>query len=127
MIIADTHAWIWWISESRRLSKRARAAFDEAAVVGLSAISLWEIAALVERGRLQLDRNVLVWVRQALAVPRARLVSISPEIAVIAARWDWEHRDPADRIIAATAKFHAAPLITKDERIRAFKGIETIW
>lgn len=127
MILADTHAWIWWICESRRLSKRALAAFDRADSVGLSAISAWEIAMLVARGRLQFDRDVLLWLRQSLATPRTRLVPITPEVAVVAANLEWSHQDPADRIITATARVHSCAVVTKDERLRSFEHLQTIW
>ena len=86
MIVLDTHAWIWWTASPARLSNRARARIDAAAELGVCAISVWELGILVARGRLVLDRDVLVWARQALAIPRVALLPLTPEIAV-AAMW----------------------------------------
>jgi PIN domain nuclease of toxin-antitoxin system len=127
VILADTHAWIWWIAGSRRLSRRAFAALESADAVGLCAISLWEVAMLVARGRLEFDREVSLWLRQSLAMPRAALVPIDPEIATVAVGLDWAHADPADRLIAATAIVHGAPLVSKDARLRGLSSVRTIW
>lgn len=127
MILADTHAWIWWVAGSRRLSRRAFAALDSADAVGLCAISLWEVAMLVARGRLELDREVSLWLRQSLAKPRATLVPIDPEIATVAVGLDWAHGDPADRLIAATAIVRGVSLVSKDGRLRGLSSVRTIW
>ncbi|MGH9456185.1 MAG: type II toxin-antitoxin system VapC family toxin [Thermoanaerobaculia bacterium] len=127
MIVADTHAWIWWATGSRRLSKRARAAFEEADAIGVAAITLWEIAMLVRHQRLVLDRGVSLWLRQSLAKPRAALLPLDPDVATRAVALEWEHRDPADRLIVATALVHRAALVSRDERMSRFDGIRTIW
>lgn len=128
-IVIDTHVWIWLVSEPRRLSKRAAAAISSAEIVGVSAISAWEIATKVALGRIELDRDVDVWVRQALAIDRVESISVDTAIAVMAGTLGAEglHGDPADRLIAATALFHHAPLVTKDARLRSFARLRTIW
>lgn len=127
MIVCDTHAWLWLASEDRRLSAAARRTIDSADEVGVSIISCWEVAMLVERQRLRLDRDPLSWVRDALALPRIRLLELTPEITVESAGLEWEHRDPADRFIVTTAILQRAPVITRDRRIRSFRGVKTIW
>ncbi len=128
MIVLDTHAWIWWAAARSRLSVKARAAIDGADSVGVSAISCWEIAMLVKKHRLQLDRNTLVWIRQALDLPRTVLLSLSLDIAVSSTEMANPFEgDSADRIIAATAVSHRAPLVTKDRRLRELEGLHTIW
>ena len=128
MIVLDTHAWIWWVAGSDKLSRRATRAIAEADVVGTCSISCWELAMLVTRGRLELDRDLLPWVRQALALPRAKLLDVSPEIGIRAGTLDRGfHGDPADRLIVATSLERRAPLITRDERIRSSAGLQTIW
>lgn len=127
MIVADTHAWIWWASDSRHLSKRARVEFDAADEIGISAISCWEIAMLVMKNRLRLDRDDLLWLRQSLALPRAVLVPIDPEIATCAATLQRFHGDPADRLIAATTIVRSATLVTKDARLRDCARVRTVW
>ena len=129
MIVLDTHAWVWWAAEvPRRLSAKARREIADAPSIGVSAISAWEVATLVAKGRLELDRDVLVWIRQALALPRVTLVPITPEIAVRSTRLGPTFPgDPADRILAATARELGAALVTRDAALRRAPGIRTVW
>ena len=128
MIVLDTHAWIWWAASPARLSVRARAAIDAAGVVGVSAISVWELAMLVAKKRLELDRDVLAWARQALALPRVALLPLSPEIAVASSGLPAEFPgDPADRIIVSTAREDGAAVVSKDARLRGVAGLKTVW
>jgi PIN domain nuclease of toxin-antitoxin system len=128
VIVLDTHVWIWWISAPRKLSLRARRAIDEARELAVSAISLWEVAMLVAKSRLELDRDVGLWMRQALAAPRVSLASLSPEIAARSTKLGRDfHGDPADRLIVATALELNAALVTKDDRLRSFERVVTVW
>ena len=128
MIVLDTHVWIWWATEERRLSKGAHRRIEAAGRIGVCSISVWEVAMLVERGRLKLDRDVLEWVLAALGLPKVALLDLTPEIAVRSTRpGGGFHGDPADRIIVATALEHRAPLVTRDERIRRHGSIEAVW
>ncbi len=128
MILADTHAWIWWMGDPDRLSNRARMAFEESDKIGICAISCWEVAMLVAKKRIGLDRDVLAWIKQSLARPRFELIAISPGIAVEAAQLSSRFLgDPADRLIVAAAMLSKADLVTKDRRIRVFQEIRTIW
>ena len=86
-----------------------------------------EIAQNEKRKRIELDRDVRAWFEQSLRMERVRLLPLTPEIAVGAVRLLWDHRDPFDRVIVATAMIHRAPLVTKDDRIRRFQGVPTIW
>lgn len=127
-VVLDTHAWIWWAADPRRLSARARQRIDEAATIGVCAISCWEVGMLVARGRLELDRDELEWMEQALALPRCTLLALTPSAAVTAARLPASFPgDPADRLIVATAMDHAAPIVTRDARIRGFAPENAIW
>jgi PIN domain nuclease of toxin-antitoxin system len=128
LIVLDTHAWVWWAAEPEKLSSRAKKAIEAADEISVSAISVWEVAMLVAKGRLELDRETLVWIRQALALPRVTLASLSPEIAVASTTLGTEFPgDPADRILAATALRHRAPLVTRDRRLRSMTALRTIW
>ncbi len=128
MIVLDTHAWIWWVADPARLSSAAKRAIEKARVRGVCAISVWELAVLIERGRLVLDREVTDWVRDALALPGVELLPLTPEIALAAGGAVLDlHGDPADRMIAATALAHRARLVTKDERLRVVRTLDTVW
>lgn len=128
MIVVDTHALVWWLGEPDRLSPRARRSIESATEVGVCAISCWEIAMLVAKGRLELDRDVLLWLQQALAQPKVVLFPLSPEIAVASTRLDTSFQgDPADRVIAATCLQYRARLVTKDARMREHAPLSTVW
>lgn len=128
MIVLDTHAWLWWAAGSEKLGDAARTAIEGEDRVGIAAISCWEVAMLVARGRLTLDRPTLTWLRQALSLPHVELIELSPDIAVSAASLDGKlHGDPADRLIVATAQRHGAALVTRDEKIGTSGLVPTIW
>jgi PIN domain nuclease of toxin-antitoxin system len=128
VIVLDTATWIWRASDPMRLSARARRAIDAAERALVSAISVWEVAMLVAKRRIQLDRPVEQWVDIALALPKIQLAALDPAIAVRSTKLPGEfHADPADRIIVATALEHAAPILTPDERIRSYPHVQSIW
>jgi PIN domain nuclease of toxin-antitoxin system len=129
VILLDTHAWLWWVTDPDRLSEPARAAIDGALSVGVSTLSAWEIAMLVVRGRISLDRDVEAWVRQAFAQDRVEALAPSAEIALAASLLDSREfpGDPIDRLIYATARAANATLITRDEAIREFDPRLTLW
>src|SRR5574341_802371 len=128
MILLDTHVWLWWVSNPSLLSKSAAKAIHAAERVGVSAISCFEVATAVSKGRISLDRDVLEWIEDALALSRVELVTLSPRIAVTATQLGKQfHGDPADRIIVATAIMESASLATKDRRIRKYPGVVAIW
>jgi PIN domain nuclease of toxin-antitoxin system len=128
MILLDTHAWIWWASGTKGLSRGAARRIVAASGLGVSVISVWEVAMLVAKGRLGLDRDVAVWIEQALALPRVCLVPLSPAVAIASTRLPGEfHGDPADRMLVATSLAEGCPLVTRDERIRAYPHVRTVW
>jgi PIN domain nuclease of toxin-antitoxin system len=128
MILLDTHAWIWWASQSPKLSAAAQEAIANETGVGVAAISCWEAAMLVDKGRLKLDRDVGLWVEQAAALPKVVVLALTPQIAVASVRLPpGFHGDPADRMIMATARQYGVPVVTKDERIRKSGLVATIW
>ncbi|MCR4298988.1 MAG: type II toxin-antitoxin system VapC family toxin [Gallionella sp.] len=119
LVLLDTHAWVWLLNGNQKINPKAlraieRSLSDEAAL--LSAISPWEIAMLVSKGRLTLDRDVGEWVQAAVSIPGIRIEPISPEIAVASTRLPGNiHPDPADRLITATARHLGAVLVTNDQ------------
>lgn len=126
MIVLDTHAWIWTVADPDRLSSRARRRIAEEPSLGIAAISTWEAAMLVARGWLELDRDVLVWIRDALGQPKMTLLPLTPEVAVASVRLKL-HGDPSDRLIVATALDHEADLITADATIRRARVVRCVW
>src|SRR5438034_826479 len=102
-LLLDTHAWIWWVDQDRRLGAAAITALDRLPPDQrpfLSDISLWEVATLVELGRLELDVPLSEWLAAAAHPRSVRILPISPAIAAeIAALPETFHRDPADRVI----------------------------
>jgi PIN domain nuclease of toxin-antitoxin system len=128
VIVLDTHAWVWWVASPDKLSVKARRAVAGARTRAVCAISVWEVAMLVERERLTLDRDVLMWIEQSLAEPGIELLPLSPTIAVRSTRLGRHfHGDPADRIVVATALERRCPLVTKDERIRRYGEVTAVW
>jgi len=131
VIVLDTHAWIWWVNDPALLSPAARQAIDKAILtrsVHVSCISAWEVALLALRGRLVLSLDVRDWVARCEALPFLSFVPVSTAIAVESVRLpDFPHDDPADRIIVATALTLGATLITKDEKIRRYSTMKTVW
>jgi PIN domain nuclease of toxin-antitoxin system len=127
LIVLDTHTWIWWNAEPDKLSGPARQAIDDADEVGICPISCWELAMLVSKGRLKLDRAPLEWTNEALSDDFCKLIPISPVIAVTAGSLEGFHGDPADRLIVATAIEMGVPLITRDRKIRDFGRVDALW
>jgi PIN domain nuclease of toxin-antitoxin system len=129
VIVLDTHVWLWWASAPERLSERARSTLDSEAELGVCTISAWEVAMLVLRKRIALDRDVGAWVRQALAQERVVALPLTADVAVAAALLETEglQGDPADRMIYATAQERGARLVTRDETLRAFDPARTVW
>ena len=126
MIVLDTHIWVWWVHGDSALSASVRALLDssEQTGIGVSAISCWEVAKLVERQRLSLPCPVFDWIQQALSYPGVRLLDLSPRVCVESTELPGTfHRDPADQIIVATARVFDAPLVTVDARILAYPHV----
>ena len=93
--------------------------------IAVSAISCWEAAKLVERGRLILPCSITGWLQQALSYPGVRLIELSPRICVESTQLPGDfHRDPADQIIVATARVLDAPLMTIDAKILAYAHVK---
>lgn len=116
-LLLDTHALLWWQAGSDRLSPRARRLIDTAPRLFLSAVSVFELAQLVDRGTVALDRPTQIWVHDLLADGIVTIAELTPAIAVAAAQLDEFSGDQADRIIYATAVQNQLTLVTKDDRL----------
>jgi PIN domain nuclease of toxin-antitoxin system len=103
------------------------AALRQAAHKWIAAISCWELAKLVEKGRIGFSIPTLTWIQRSLQENTIQLVELTPEIAVESTQLKGMHADPADQIIAATSRVTGMPLVTSDNRLRQLKGVETIW
>lgn len=129
--LLDTHAWIWWVTEDRRLSKRARAAITAALAeqdLWLSLISVWEVAKKVEKQQLVLDRPVDQWLDEAVTIPALGVWELTRPILVQSCDLPKPfHGDPADQIVVATARHHGAVVVTKDHRIRRYTHVRSLW
>ena len=129
MILLDTHAWVWWVHGDARLSEEQRKMLDARVVegIGVSIISCWEVAKLVEYGRLKLPQDVAEWLGVALVYPGLRLLDLTPAIVVESTRLPQPfHKDPADQIIVATARIHDCPLATADDKILNYSHVQTV-
>ena len=131
MIVLDTHTLVWWVTYDPSLSKKAKAAIERERAGGgvvVSAISAWEIAMLVERETLAFSMDVENWLATVQQIPGVRFAPVDVDISTKSVRLPGEfHKDPADRLIVATARKFAAPLVTKDLKIRAYAHVKTIW
>jgi len=131
MIVLDTHVLIWWAAGDPQLSRTARDAIEAEAQDGeilVSAISAWEVVMLAKAGRLALTMEAEVWLDTIAQVRAIRFVPVDVGISILSVQLPGEfHKDPADRIIVATARRHSAPLISADMKIRGYPHVQTIW
>jgi PIN domain nuclease of toxin-antitoxin system len=131
VILLDTHVLLWLAAEPSRLSRPAAAAIRRALRSGgiaIASISLWEIAVLFAKGRLRSRGTIEASVEAILQATGVTLREITPAIASLAAQFMADFSpDPADRLIAATARGEGLTLITRDERIRSSPLVRTAW
>lgn len=128
MIVLDTHIWVWWVHGDTQLTQEYQDYIQaqESQGLGISAISCWEVAKLVERGRLVLPCPVDEWLDLALAYPGICFLELTPRICVESTQLPGNfHRDPADQIIVATARVYARPLVTMDSKIQSYHHVQT--
>mgnify|MGYP001184882680 CR=1 FL=1 len=129
MIVLDTHVWVWWVHASSQLAPADLQSLDATIPEGLgvSIISCWEVAKLVEYGRLRLPDDVEQWLQRALAHPGIQLLDLTPRIVVESTQLPAPfHRDPADQLIVATARVHGLSVVTADEKILNYPHVESV-
>ena len=128
MIVLDTHTWLWYATESDKLSKQAKNKVNRADALGVHPVSCWEMAMLSSSGRIKLNVDITRWIGHALERPKIELLPFTPGAAIRAAGLGGSFPgDPADRFIVATALELGAPLVTKDQRIMDWGHVQTIW
>lgn len=130
-LVLDTCSWIWFTSDPSRLSKAVSEEIQrEKRRTGLviSTISLWEVAKLVQKGRLRFSIPCRDWIDRSMRVEGLTVYPLTPEICVDSAELPGDfHGDPADQIIVATARLLSAPIVTSDRKIRDYPHCTTIW
>jgi PIN domain nuclease of toxin-antitoxin system len=129
MIILDTHVWGWWVHSDEKITstQAENIKAKETDIIGVSAISVWEIAKLVEYNRLELPCPLQEWFYEALSYPGVRLIELTPEIAIESTKLPGEfHLDPADQIIVATARLYDSSLITSDSKILKYPYVNIV-
>jgi PIN domain nuclease of toxin-antitoxin system len=124
LLLLDTHVWVRYINAAPPIKPSAIASIDLARHNGsafVSVISIWEIALLVKKGRLDLPFGVERWVERALELPGIQLLPFTPEIAIASVQLsDTLNKDPSDRILVATARIGGLTLMTRDKAIIRF-------
>ena len=129
MIILDSHTWIWHVQGDKRLSADYAKIINRYEPIGLgvSMISLWEIAKAVESGGLTFPISVEDWLNQALAYLGIKRLPLTPRIVVESTQLPGTfHKDPADQIIVATARVYNCPLVTSDTKILNYKHVRLL-
>jgi len=130
MILLDTHTWIWSHSATKLLSDNVTKLIqttqtDQRAI---ASISIWEFAMMVTKGRITVKIDPKRWLNNAIGMSGLQVIELTPEIAMESCRLPGDfHRDPADRIIVATARTHNLTLLTKDRKILDYPHVKAVW
>lgn len=130
MLLLDTHVWWWCLTEPENLSVPAIEAIKQAKTVNraVASISIWEFAMMAAKRRIELNVSVSKWLSSAIYGAGIKVMELSPEIAVESCELPgYFHKDPADRIIVATARIYGLVLVTKDRKILDYPYVKTIW
>lgn len=129
MILLDTHALLWWALDPQQLSREAARRVNEMEERGgfASAISIWELGIKIQRGKLELGIGIGEFARRIERTAVVELLPVDTTIWLKSLALDWDHRDPADRVIVATALLRGVPILTRDEALHRFEASECIW
>ncbi len=130
MILLDTHAWWWSLTEPENLSKTAIRTIKQTKSDQrmIASISIWEFALMAAKKRIRLKVSVAKWLSRALKETGLGVIEISPEIAIDACNLPGNfQKDPADRLIVATARVNNLRLVTKDEKMLSYPHVDAVW
>jgi PIN domain nuclease of toxin-antitoxin system len=129
LILLDTHALLWWALDPAQLAAKAGAVLEEIEKRGgfASAISIWELGVKIQRGKLEMGLGIEEFTRRVEQSATVELVPVDTTIWLRSLALPWGHRDPADRVIVATALIKGVPLLTRDAVMHEFDGIHCLW
>ena len=129
MILLDTHALLWWALDPAQLSDTARGRCERMEIEGgfASSISIWEIGVKVQRGKLELGLSVDDFARRIADSSVVELLAVDWQTWIRSVALPWDHRDPADRVIVATALMRGLPILTRDAQLHAFAEARCVW
>jgi len=126
-LLLDTHIWVWSVLDPGRLSARvARQLVNPENEIWLSAVSVWELRLLHDKGRLKLMPDAVSWIQDNLTRLNIREAPLTFEVALAISSLNLPHNDPADGFIAATAKVFGLTLVTADERLARLRDIDVL-
>lgn len=126
-LLLDTHVWLWIHLDPTRLSQKSAEVLDDRAnEFWLSPISIWELTPLVSKGAMELDRPTLDWVAAALEQLPCKQAPVTYEVATAMSLVELDHRNPADRFLAASARVFDLTLLTADRQLLAGSGYRTL-
>lgn len=128
MIVLDTHIWIWWVQNDTRLTQKHRQWLQEYETdgLGVSIVSCWEVAKLVEKNRLILPLAIDRWLAVALAYPGVQLLDLTLPIVVDSTQLNEFHSDLFDQMIVATARISNCPLLTVADKILNYPNVQSL-
>jgi PIN domain nuclease of toxin-antitoxin system len=135
VVLLDTHIWLdVALGRDRGMTPRVRRKLDTAASAGslyVAAVTPWEVAMLARGGKVRVNGPLREFIAEALRETRTAVAPLEPAIAVDAVELPaWDHRDPADRMIVATARYIGALLVTRDTAILEYaaraKAVRTL-
>jgi PIN domain nuclease of toxin-antitoxin system len=129
MIVLDTHIWIWLVNNDKNLPESTRKIIieNEQSGLGISIISCWEVAKLVEVGRLKINLPIKDWIEQALKYPGIRLIPLSLDIVIDSTQLPGNfHKDPADQMIVSTSRILQYPLLSMDSKILNYAHVQNV-
>jgi PIN domain nuclease of toxin-antitoxin system len=126
-LLLDTHIWVWSALQPGRLSTRvARQLINPANEIWLSAVSVWELRLLHDKGRVKLVPDAVTWIQDNLTRLNIREAPLTFEVALAISSMNLPHNDPADGFIAATAKVFGLTLVTADDQLASLRDISVL-
>ena len=126
-LLLDTHIWIWMALEPTRLSRRVASALNDSENdLWISPISVWELLTLTRKGRVELNEDPVLWARRTLELLQLHEAPLTTEVALETSAIGIPHSDPADRLIAASARVFELTLVTADAKLIGASGIEVL-